>query len=186
MKKHVVGALLFATLFTGGLAGFAAERPLIFKHGRKIIRFLETKDFGTNVLSKTVLSEAATREVLNASFQGTIADDALLKVIFVPGRAGTVKGADIVALVKPAGGTNTVAVEKIVAGSATTLLNAATFDPTTISANGTAQALTLTGTTANLSFNAADALLVTLDTGTQSTDAQNVGVGLEVEFNDTP
>ena len=135
-------------------------------------------------ITKANVGQASKRFVAQAIFNGTIADSGTLKRVIVPGRAWHLKAADIAALTKPVGGTNTLAVEKVVAGSGTTLLNAATFDPTTITANGTAQALTLTATSADLDGTAADLLVVTLTTGTQSTDAVDLTVGLELELDD--
>lgn len=183
MKKQILSILLTAlVVFTGG--AIAAEKPLIFKDGLKTARFLKTADFGSNVLSKSVLSEAAKRIPLQAHFIGTIADGSTTKIVLVPGRAGVLKAADIAALVKPAGGTNTVKVEKIVAGSPTTMLSAASFDPTSITANGTAQALALSATPSALAFNAADLIQVTWGAGTQTTDCQDACVGLELELDE--
>lgn len=185
--KKVFGWYLFlaSVLLSGGIV-LAAEQPVIYRDGHKIVRYLKTADFGSNVLAKAVLGEAAKREVLQANFSGTISDSATLKRVLIPGRAGTIKGVDVAALVKPVGGTNTLKVEKVVAGSPVTVLNAASFDPTAIAADGTAEALTLTSTSGSLAFTAADLLVVTLATGTQSTDAQDLSTGIEVEYNDTP
>ena len=130
-----------------------------------------------------VVGSAGVKPSVDAKFleaqvvtQAAIADTTTLTSLVTASRAGTVTRISIVAGVTPVGGTNTVSVLK---NGTTTMLSTATFDPTTITANYAAQALTLTGTGGNLALAAGDCILVTYVSGTQVTPAQNVTVVVE-------
>ena len=122
------------------------------------------------------------RAVIQIAGGSTIADGATYKQLFSVGRALTVNRILIAAAVKPAGGTNTVTIKKNVSGN--TLLNAATFDPTTITANATIQALTLTSTAADLALDADDTVYIEWVAGTQTTDAQAAIIVIEYTVTD--
>lgn len=110
---------------------------------------------------------------------GTVADGTTYTYLVAPGRAGTVTKISITASTKPAGGTNTVAIQK---NGTTTLLNAATFDPTTITSNNVSQALTLTATTADLDLAATDVIKIVWTAGTQTTDAVAPVIAIEMNL----
>jgi hypothetical protein len=132
----------------------------------------------TTKLGGAQLNTAVSRQrtVIQIAGGSTIADGTVYKQLFSLGRALTITRIVIAARVKPVGGTNTLAITK---NGTTTVLGAATFDPTTITANDTAQALTLTATGADLALDADDTLFIEWTAGTQATDAQAVIVVIE-------
>lgn len=107
---------------------------------------------------------------------GTIPNGTVYKIVIAPGRAGTVSQISIAANVVPIGGVNTVQVLK---NGVTTLLVAATFDPTTIGSANTSQTLSLTGTPASLALTATDTIQVIYTSGTQGTAAVAPTVSVE-------
>lgn len=121
------------------------------------------------------------RQSLVFSFNngGTLADGTTYKGWLLVPFACTVKAISLVAQQPTVGGTNTFKALKA-ASNGNTLLSAATYDPTALVAN-TVAAMTLTGTAADLSLTAAQAIYVEYVTGTQTTDAINVSVVVEVE-----
>lgn len=130
-------------------------------------------------LTVAAVNNAIESKLINVTIgAGTaLADSTAYYALVAPGRACTITKISIAASTKPAGGTNTVAIEK---NGTTTVLNAATFDPTTIAADNTSQALTLTGTGANLALASTDVLKITWTTGVQTTDAIAPVITVEV------
>lgn len=139
---------------------------------------------GSTTLS-TTLTKASVRPNLRRQLFivappiSTLADGATYKMTVAPGRAGTVTQISVCANVAPAGGTNTVTFLK----NGATALTAATFDPTSLTAN-VASKPALHGTAANLVLTATDTILVTWTAGTQTTDGQGASICIEVEFDD--
>jgi hypothetical protein len=123
------------------------------------------------------------RAVIQIAGGSTIADGTTYKQLFSVGRALTVNRLLVGANVKPVGGTNTLKILKNGA-SGNTMLNAATFDPTTITANDTVEALTLTSTAADLALDANDSVYIEWAAGTQTTDAQAAIVIVEYTVTD--
>lgn len=113
----------------------------------------------------TVLAGSSENETENLSISGALADGSTNKVLFTPGRAGTIKAIKVACAVPPASGTNTLKVRK---NGATTLISTASIDPTTLVAY-VATALTLSGTAASLAFTATDTIELELVAGTQGT-----------------
>lgn len=107
-----------------------------------------------------------------------LADSTVYYALVTPGRACTVTKITIGANIVPVGGTNTVAIQK---NGTTTLLSAATFDPTTIAAANTGQSLALTATAASRVLAAGDSILVTWTAGVQTTDCRAPVVVIEVD-----
>ena len=110
---------------------------------------------------------------------GTIADGATHRVVFHPGRAGTLKQVAVSAITPPIGGTSTV---KFLKNNATAM-TAADFDPTGLVAN-TLSKPALHATAANLAFTATDTIVAEWVSGTQTTDAVGAGVSIEYELTD--
>lgn len=154
-----------------GVAGDAAVTGALTVTGATT---LSTKLGGASI--NTAVSRQ--RQVVQIAGGATIADDATHKHLVSVGRALTVTRLLIAANVKPVGGTNTVKILKNGAAG-NTLLGAATFDPTTITANDTIQALTLTATAADLALDADDTIYIEWVAGTQTTDAQAAIVVVE-------
>lgn len=116
---------------------------------------------------------------------GTLADSTTYRGWFVPGRAGSITKISVMAGTPPVGGTNTV---KVLKGSSSgnTMLSAASYDPTGLTANQAA-AMTLTGTAADLAITASGAnsgAYIEWAAGAQSTDAINAAVSIEFEPDD--
>lgn len=116
---------------------------------------------------------------------GAILVDGVTYEMVVPMlRAGTITAAYVACGIRIAGGTNTLALAKRNGGTEVTLLSTATVDPTAVpSAAFTAQALTLTSTTADKSVVAGDCLIGRLVCGTMTTDGK--GYALVVRFRAT-
>lgn len=138
-------------------------------------------------LTAANINKSAKRQVFlfNVNGGGTLADGTTYKASFVPGRAGTVTGASVFAQTPPVGGTNTV---KILRGTSAgnTMLSAASYDPTGLTANQAA-AMTLTATGADLAVAASganSAIYVEWVAGTQTTDAINAVIAVEFEPTD--
>lgn len=106
-----------------------------------------------------------------------LANSTTFSYVVAPGRAGTVTLLSLAALVKPAGGTNTLAIKK---NNGNTMLSTATFDPTTIGANNVSQPLTLTSTAADLTLTATDTITVIYTSGVQTTAAQAPTLTIEM------
>lgn len=139
------------------------------------------KTFGTPLTVASV-NNAIESHVFNVPVvNGTIADGTTYTCLIAPGRAGTITKLSIAAAVVPVGGTNTVTISK---NGVQTLLSAANFDPTTIGAAHTSQALTLTATGADLTFVATDVIKIVWVAGTQSTDGIAPAVSAEMNFTD--
>lgn len=132
----------------------------------------------TTVLGGANINTAVSRQrqIVQIGGGSTLADSTTYKHLVSIGRALTVTRILTAVNVKPAGGTNTLKVQK---NASTTMLNAATFDPTTITANNTIQALTLTSTAANLALDADDVIYIEVATGSQTTDAEGMIVVIE-------
>lgn len=116
---------------------------------------------------------------------GTLSDSTTYRGWFVPGRAGSVTKISVIAATAPIGGTNTV---KVLKGSSSgnTMLSAASYDPTGLTANQAA-AMTLTSTSADLALTASGAssgAYIEWATGSQTTDAINCCVQIEFEPDD--
>jgi hypothetical protein len=112
---------------------------------------------------------------------GTVADGTTYTVSAGVGRACTVTAIKYGAATKPVGGTNTFAVKK---NNTTTMLNAATVDPTGLAADATLAALTLTGTAADLALDTDDTITLIWVAGTQTTDAVAPVAVIEYEVTD--
>lgn len=108
-----------------------------------------------------------------------LADGVTYKALLVPGFACTVKAVTLGAITDPDDGTSTVKVLKA-SSSGNTMLSAATYDPTGLTAN-TATAMTLTSTAADLALTAAQGVYVEFVAGTITTNPVGVSVTVEVE-----
>lgn len=113
---------------------------------------------------------------------GTVADGTVYRGFLCPGFACTVKGISLIAAQPSVGGTNTF---KALKGSSSgnTMLSAASYDPTGLTANQGAL-MSLTSTAADLQLAASGAgsgIYLEYNAGTQTTDATQVGVLVEVE-----
>lgn len=113
---------------------------------------------------------------------GTLADSTVYRAFLCPGFACTVKSITMIAVQPPVGGTNTF---KALKGSSAgnTMLSAASYDPTGLTANQGAL-MTLTSTPADLQLNASGAnsgIYLEHSAGVQTTDATQVGVVVELE-----
>lgn len=129
-------------------------------------------------LTVAQVNSAIESKIIAVPIVGTIADGTTYTLLVAPGRAGTVTKISIAAVTKPAGGTNTVEVLK---NGTTTMLVAATFDPTTITTDLVSQALSLTATGADLALVATDVIKIVWTAGTQTTDA--VAPVITIEMN---
>lgn len=132
-------------------------------------------------------NESVKRDIIHVHFgQGIALTDGATYVASIPfRRAGSVKAIAISAATRMVGGTNTLAIAKKNGGTSVTLLNAATIDPTAIpTAADTAEALTLTSTSADKSFVAGDTIKCTLVCGTMTTDGVGYSLSIEVEYTD--
>ncbi|MBX9570905.1 MAG: hypothetical protein K2X77_18570 [Candidatus Obscuribacterales bacterium] len=138
-------------------------------------------------LTAANINKSAKRQVFlfRPNNGGTIADGTTYAGFINPGRAGTVTGVSVIAGTPPVGGTNTV---KVLRGSSAgnTMLSAASYDPTGLTANQAA-AMTLTATGADLAVAASGAnsgIYVEWVAGTQSTDGVNACIAVEFEPTD--
>lgn len=139
----------------------------------------------TTPLVKANANESLKRIIVDKSFDGTLADGTTYKRLIPIFRACTLTKAWAACVVKMAGGTNTLKVEKVNAGTTTTLISTASVDPTAVpAAVKVAEALTLTATTADRALVAGDNILITLTCGTMTTDGQDYAVSLELELTD--
>lgn len=134
-------------------------------------------------LTKVNLSGAAKRIAfafpVNAG--GTLADGTTYRGQIPTTRAGQVTAVGILAATPPVGGTNTVNVKK--GGASGQSVLAAAFDPVSLVANVVSSA-TLNATPANRAYTATEGLYWEWVAGTQSTDAVNAAVLVEVELDD--
>lgn len=136
-------------------------------------------------MSKASANESLKRVIIDKSFDGTLVDGSTNKRVIPIGRAGTLKKATVACLVKMVGGTNTLKIEKINAGTSVTLLSTASVDPVSVpAAIKVSENLTLTATAADLALVPGDNILITLTCGTMTTDGQDYAVSLEIEHAD--
>lgn len=180
MKNLIAATLISLGIATTVGAGVDASPMKI----RQDVIITKELTLTTTPIKKANIAEACKRIPMQAVISGTVADGSTNRRVLVPGRAGTVKSIKIACYTKPAGGTNAVSVQKVNGATAVTLLNAASFDPNTITADKVAQALTLTSTSNDLAVGATDLLIVTYEAGTQTTDAVDMTVEVEYEQND--
>lgn len=138
-------------------------------------------------ITNASIGNAAKRWSVPFSFAagGTLADSTTYRTWVVPGRAGSVKRITLIAGTPTVGGTNTF---KVLKGSSAgnTMLSAASFDPTGLTANQ-ASAMTLTATSADLAVTASganSAVYLEYAAGVQTTDAINVAGNVEFEADD--
>lgn len=133
------------------------------------------------------VNQSVKRDILPIHFgQGTALTDGATYIVSIPmRRAGSIKAIGICAATRMVGGTNTLAIAKKQGGTSVTLLSTATVDPTAVpTAADTAEALTLTSTSADLVFAAGDTIKCTLVCGTMTTDGIGYSLSIEVEYTD--
>jgi hypothetical protein len=132
--------------------------------------FVSTTKF-TNVNVTGLLTNAGAKTIVQSVHVGSaaLANGTTFTYLIPFAHAGTITGISVAANVVPIGGTNTLTVYEAISGN--NLLSTTNFNPTTIAAANTSQALPLTATTANLSLAANDGVLVTYVSGTQTTAA---------------
>lgn len=126
---------------------------------------------------------SAKRQVLRVQLSpvtGAAADSTTYAGLCSFGRAGAVKRISFVCHVAPTVGTDTIEVLK---NNTTTLLNAATYDANSLTADTVATA-TLTATTSDLSLAATDVIRCKYNAGSQTVDAQDVTAIIEFEPTD--
>ena len=161
-------ALALAALSLAVTPAFAVGNPTKLKKDVHITGKLQVDDL------------TATRQVIKVALSpttGAAVNSTVYRLLFFPGRAGTVTKVSFGAEVAPIGGTDTL---KVLKGSSAgaTMLSTATVDATTLVAN-TATAPALTATAANLAVTATQGIYVEYSQGTTTTAAQDVTVTLE-------
>jgi len=149
-----------------------------------------TKTFSTpptitgGITAANIQTGSAKRQLLRAHLSpntGAAADATVYRAMLFPGRAGIVTRVTLGCITAPSVGTDTIKVLKA-SSSGNTMLNAATFDANTLTAN-TGTTATLTGTGADLAVTAAQGIYCEYSAGTQTVDA--IGVEATVEFEPT-
>lgn len=141
----------------------------------------------TPLTAANIQSGSAKRQVFTAFLSpntGAAADSTVYRATIFPGRAGTVTRISFGCQTAPTVGTDTI---KVLKGSSAgnTMLNAATFDANTLTANQVSTA-TLTATSADLGVAASGAgscIYCEYSAGVQTVDA--IGVTVTVEFEPT-
>lgn len=131
------------------------------------------------------LWQQAKRQVLRAHLSpntGAAADSTIYRGTLYFGRAGSVKRIQVGCQTAPIGGTDTIKILKA-SSSGNTMLNAATFDATTMTNNSCTNA-TLTSTSADLALTATQGVYCEYSAGVQTTDAIDVSVTVEFEPDD--
>ena len=159
-----------------------ANANIILSEGAKTINGAIT--LGTP-LTKANVNDSVKKVFLFARLSpetGAAADSTVYKALIPVGRAFTVTAIKFVAETPPAGGTDTL---KVLKGSSSgnTMLNAASFDATTLVAN-TISAGTLTSTGADLAVNTTTPIYAEYSQGSATTDAAQVGCVIEGEMTD--
>ena len=151
-------------------------------------RTLTIPDVGATTGTFVMTSGAANGIVAKAKEFGAnfgpqnaaLTDSNTYTVVLAPARAGVVQKISFACRVVPSGGTCTIAIKK---NNNQTMLNAATFDLTTLVAD-TITAGTLTATTADLTLTATDTITCSVVTGTTTTDIQAPTATIEMLPND--
>lgn len=137
-------------------------------------------DLETPLTASEINNSVRRKLIVVPVVNGTIADGTTYTLTVPVGRAGTITAITASIGTAIVGGTSTVAITK---NGSTTVLNAATVNPTTFTAN-TGTALTLTGTPANLDFTATDVIKIVHTAGTQSTDGVAESIAIEYATTD--
>lgn len=144
----------------------------------------------STVTAANIQTGSAKRQLLTYHFasnvaDGTAADSTTYRAVLFPGRAGIVKNISFGCVVAPTAGTDTLKVLKGSSGG-NTMLNAATYDANTLTANQ-ASVATLTATAADLGVSATGAnsgIYVEYAAGSQTIDAKDISVTIEYEPTD--
>lgn len=122
------------------------------------------------------VNNAVKSNEFDINISGATTSSTTYRNLIAPGRASTLTKVSIAVNTVPAGGTCTLAVKK---NNGNTMLSAATFNMTTLTANLVAD-VPLTAVAADLALTATDSITVEVVTGTLSTQANSPGIMIEM------